>query len=39
MSVLETGRRQAHRLVDYVSQSLRSFGNRLLPRPVLLAGR
>jgi transposase len=39
MSVLETCRRQAHSLVDYVGQTLRSFGNRLLPRPVLLPGR
>jgi transposase len=39
MSVLETGRRQAQRLVEYVSYTLRSFGNRLLPRPVLLVGR
>ncbi len=39
MSVLETCRRQAHSVVDYLSQSLRSFGNRLLPRPVLLTGR
>src|SRR5439155_25898723 len=39
MSVLETCRRQAHSVVDYVSQSLRAFGNRLLPRPTLLLGR
>ena len=39
MSVLETGRRQAERLVDYVSHTLRAFGNRFLPRPVLLVGR
>ena len=39
MSVLETCRRQAHSLVDYVGQTLRSFGNRVLPRPVLLLGR
>ena len=36
MSVIETCRRQAHAVVDYVSQSLRAFGNRLLPRPALL---
>jgi transposase len=39
MSVLETCRRQAHAVVDYVSRSLRAFGNRLLPRPTLLLGR
>jgi transposase len=39
MSVLETCRRQAHSLVEYVSQTLRSFGNRSLPRPMLLPGR
>jgi transposase len=38
-SVLETCRRQGHRAVEYVSQTLRAFGNRLLPRPVLLATR
>lgn len=39
MSVLDTCRRQAHSLVDYVSQTLRSFGSRLVPRPVLLPVR
>src|SRR5262249_28001430 len=39
MSVVETCRRQAHSVVDYVSQSLRAFGNRFLPRPTLLMGR
>lgn len=39
MSVLETCRRQAHSLVDYVSQTLCSFGNRLIPRPMLLPDR
>ena len=39
MSVLETCRRQAQSVVDYVSQSLRAFGNRLLPRPTLLMAR
>ena len=39
MSVIETCRRQAHSVVDYVSQTLRAFGNRLLPRPTLLLGR
>ena len=35
MSVLETCRRQTPSAVDHVSQTLRWFGNRLLPRPVL----
>jgi transposase len=39
MSVLETGRRQGRALVDYISAVLRAFGNRLMPRPVLLPGR
>ena len=39
LSVLETGRRWARPMLDYISQSLRAFGNRLLPRPVLLPGR
>src|SRR5581483_7683166 len=39
MSVLETCRRQAHVVVDYLSHTLRSFGNLLLPRPVLLPTR
>jgi transposase len=39
MSVLETCRRHAHSVVDYVSQTLRSWGNLMLPRPVLLPGR
>lgn len=39
MSVLETARRQAHSIVDYISQTLRSFGNPILPRPTLLTTR
>ena len=39
MSVLETCRRQTHSVLDYVSQTLRSVGNLLLPRPVLLPTR
>jgi len=39
MSVLETCRRQARSALDYVSQTLRSVGNLLLPRPVLLPTR
>jgi transposase len=39
LSVLETCRRQAHAVLDYVSHTLRSAGNLLLPRPVLLTTR
>jgi transposase len=39
LSVLETGRRHGLALVDHLSLTLRAFGNRLLPRPVLLQGR
>jgi transposase len=39
MSVLETCRRQTRPVLDYVSQALRSFGNRFLPRPILLPSR
>jgi transposase len=39
MSVIETCRRQTHSVVDYVSQTLRTFGNRLMPRPLQLMGR
>jgi transposase len=39
MSVMETVRRTARSVVDYVSASLRAFGNDALPGPVLLAGR
>ena len=39
MSVLETCRRQARSVVDYVGQTLRSAGNLLLPRPCLLTTR
>ena len=39
MSVLETCRRQTRSALDYISQTLRSVGNWLLPRPALLVGR
>jgi transposase len=39
MSVLETCRRQARSALDYLSLTLRSVGNLLLPRPVLLPTR
>jgi transposase len=39
MSVFETCRRQTHSTLDYVSQTLRSVGNLLVPRPKLLLGR
>jgi transposase len=39
MSVIETCRRRARSAVDHISETLRAFGNRLLPRPQLLLGR
>ena len=39
MSVFETCRRQTNAVLDYVSQTLCSVGNRLLPRPTLLLER
>ena len=39
MSVLETCRRQARSALDFVSRTLRGFGSRVLPTPVLLATR
>jgi transposase len=39
MSVLQTCRQQGHAALDLVSQTLRAFGNRLLPRPLLLPAR
>jgi transposase len=38
-SVLQTCKQQAKSALDFVSQSLRAFGNSLLPRPVLLEPR
>jgi transposase len=38
-SVLQTCQRQARSAVDFVSQTLRAFGNQLLPRPILLSTR
>jgi transposase len=38
-SVLETCRRQTRSALDYISQTLRSVGNLLFPRPVLLPTR
>lgn len=38
-SVLRTCQQQALSAVDFVSQTLRAFGNRLLPMPVLLSTR
>jgi transposase len=38
-SVLQTCQRQALSALDFVSQTLRAFGNRLLPRPILLSTR
>jgi transposase len=39
MSVIETVRRSSRSVVDYVSQALRSYGNGLAPRPIILPGR
>ena len=39
LSVLRTCRQQAVSALAFVSQTLRTFGNPLLPRPCLLAGR
>ena len=39
MSVVETCQRQARSALNYISQTLRSVGNLLLPRPMLLVGR
>jgi transposase len=39
LSVIETCRRQARSALDFVSETLRAFGNRDLPRPVLLPTR
>jgi transposase len=39
MSVLETVRRTSRCVVDYVSESLRAFGNSMLTGPDLLMGR
>jgi transposase len=38
-SVLETCKKQALSALDFVSQSLRAWGNSLLPQPVLLGPR
>jgi transposase len=39
MSVLETCKRAGRSGLDFVSETLRAFGNPLLPRPVLLPPR
>jgi transposase len=39
MSVLETCKRAGRPTLDFVSQTLRAFGNPLLPRPILLTPR
>jgi transposase len=38
-SVLQTCKKQAKAALDFVSQTLRAAGNRLLPTPVLLGNR
>ena len=39
MSVMETARRHARSAIDHLSQTLRSYGDRFAPRPVLLTVR
>jgi transposase len=39
MSVLETCKRAGRSGLDFVSETLRAFGNSLLPRPILLTPR
>lgn len=39
MSVIETARRGTHSVIDHIAGTLRSFGNSLTPRPVLLPSR
>jgi transposase len=38
-SVLQTCKQQAKAALDFVSQTLRAFGNRFLPTPILLGTR
>ena len=38
-SVWQTCKKQAKAALDFVSQTLRAFGNRLLPAPMLLGTR
>jgi hypothetical protein len=39
MSVRETCKRAGHAALDFVSQTLRAFGNPALARPILLNPR
>jgi hypothetical protein len=39
MSVLETCKRAGHAAFEFVSQTLRAFGNRAPARPILLNPR
>ena len=39
MSALETCKRAGNAALDFVSQTLRAFGNPALPRPILLNPR
>jgi transposase len=39
MSVWQTAKRQGLAALDFVSQALSAFGNRLLPQPCLLTPR
>jgi transposase len=38
-SVLQTCKQRARSAVDFISQTLRAFGNHLIPRPMLLGTR
>jgi transposase len=39
MSVMETVRQGSRSVMDYISESLRAFGNQAIPAPILLTGR
>lgn len=39
MSVIETARRHARSVIDHLSETLRRYGNRFAPQPVLLRVR
>ncbi|MFO0803277.1 MAG: transposase [Gemmataceae bacterium] len=39
MSVIETARRHTRSVIDHFAETLRNFGNTLVPRPVLLPVR
>ncbi|MFO0806741.1 MAG: hypothetical protein U0791_26850 [Gemmataceae bacterium] len=39
VSVIETARRHTRSVIDHFAETLRNFGNTLVPRPVLLPVR